>query len=96
MSFTTHGHTSENVPLYSYLPGNKRLSAGVIDNTDYGNYAAASLGLNLDNTSQRLFMSVPELQKKVSEISADANDKTLTLTKGDTSIALTRNKTLSY
>ena len=92
MSFTTHGHTSEDVPLYSYLPGNKRMSAGVIDNTDYANYAAASLGLNLDDTSKRLFMSVPELQAKVAGISANANDRTITLTKDGTAIVLIRNK----
>lgn len=94
VSYTTHGHTGEEMALYSYLPGNKRLSAGVIDNTDYANYAAASLGLNLDKTSQRLFMSVPELQDKVAGISVDANDRTLTLTKGNTSLTLTRNKNI--
>ena len=95
ITYTTHGHTSEDVPLYSYLPGNKRLSAGVIDNTDYAKYAALSLDLDLTATSERLFMSVPELQDKVDGISAKDDGLVLTLTKSDTVIEMPKNKNIA-
>lgn len=95
ITYTTHGHTSEDVPLYSYLPGDKRLSAGVIDNTDYAKYAASSLGIDLDATSERLFMSISELQDKVDGVSAKDDGLILTLTKGDTVIEMPKNQNIA-
>lgn len=88
IGFTTRGHTGEDIPLYSYLPGNKRI-VGVLDNTEIAKYSAAMLGLNLDKTTERLFMPAKNLAEKGIEMQSDGN--TLTLRKGKT-LVFTKNK----
>lgn len=57
IGWTTTGHTGEEVTLYSYLPGNQRLT-GVIDNTDIAKYAATAMNVNLEEATLKLFVPV--------------------------------------
>ncbi|SFM56647.1 alkaline phosphatase [Ectothiorhodospira mobilis] len=60
--WTTHGHTAEDVPLWSFGPGAPR---GLMDNTGIAHSVAQVLHLELDVTeprglNQRLFVDVQE------------------------------------
>jgi alkaline phosphatase len=46
--WTTHGHTAEDVPLWSYGPGRP---VGTFDNTELAKIAAKALGLTLNGTA---------------------------------------------
>nr|WP_240545026.1 alkaline phosphatase [Ectothiorhodospira shaposhnikovii] len=60
--WSTHGHTGEDVPLWSFGPGAPR---GYLDNTEIAQAVAKAFGLNLSLThpaglNQRLFVDVHE------------------------------------
>jgi len=55
IGWTTNGHTGEDVVLYVYSPINDRLT-GVIENTDIARYMERVLGLNLQETTKKLFV----------------------------------------
>lgn len=54
LGWTTTGHTGEDVVLFSYMPGDQRLT-GLIDNTDIAKVSAGILGLNLADANKALF-----------------------------------------
>ncbi|MGL5955316.1 MAG: alkaline phosphatase [Brevinema sp.] len=91
IGFTTGGHTGEEVPLYSYLPGDKRIT-GVLDNTDIPKYVAAAMNLDLDKTSARLFISADELRRE--GITVEEKENQLILTKNK-SLTLEKNKNIA-
>ncbi|MGL4393625.1 MAG: alkaline phosphatase [Brevinema sp.] len=88
IGFTTRGHTGEDVPLYSYLPGDKKIT-GLLDNVDIPRYVAAAMGLDLDKTSDRLFVSLDELAQK--GISSEEQEGQLIL-KGKKTMLLSKNQ----
>lgn len=90
IGFTTNGHTGEDVPLYSYLPNNQRMT-GVFDNTDIPKYLAASIGVNLDEATKRLFMDIKDLKG----VKATESGDTLKLEKGSTVVVLTKNRNIA-
>lgn len=55
IGWTTGGHTGGDVVLYTYAPNGDR-PTGVIDNTDVAKYMARVLGLDLEATTERLFV----------------------------------------
>ena len=54
LGFTTTGHTGEEAVLYNYHPGGARLT-GVVDNTEVARYMARAIGVDLEQTTARLF-----------------------------------------
>ncbi|MCX7823693.1 MAG: alkaline phosphatase [Syntrophobacterales bacterium] len=74
IGWTTNGHTGDDVTLYVYAPHGNR-PTGVIDNTDIAKYIESSLGLDLKEASQRLFVPVTEsLFKGLASVSVDNAD----------------------
>lgn len=57
IGFTTTGHTGEEVMLYSYLPGNGRIT-GVIDNIDIGKLTAQVFDVDLDALTDENFVEL--------------------------------------
>ncbi|WP_243354359.1 alkaline phosphatase [Bacillus litorisediminis] len=53
IGFTTHGHTGEDVFLYAFGPGKP---AGLLDNIDLAKVMADYLEVNLDETTDALFV----------------------------------------
>jgi alkaline phosphatase len=58
LGLTTHGHTGEDVPLWSYGP--KRL-IGRFDNTELARAAANTLGVSLSAAQERLFLDCDDV-----------------------------------
>jgi len=54
LGWTTHGHTGQEVNLFSYLPGDGRIT-GTIDNTDIAKIMAKTWNIDLEAVTQRLF-----------------------------------------
>lgn len=92
IGFTSYGHTGEDIPLYSYLPGNKRIT-GTIDNTDIAKYIATAMGLDLNATTKRLFINENDLKK--SGILSSSKGDVLTLKKGNITVELFKNKNIA-
>lgn len=91
LGFSTHGHTGEDVPLYTYLPNNKRI-IGLIDNTDIAKNIASAMEINLDEATKKLFMSEDELKKAGVELISDGN--TLTMHIGDKTAQIMKNRNI--
>ena len=56
--WTTHGHTGDDVPLWSYGP---RRPVGTFDNTELARIVADALGVDLARATDRLFADVADL-----------------------------------
>ena len=54
LGWTTTGHTGEEVNLYTYLPGDGRIT-GTIDNTDIAKICAAAWKIDLDKVTAELY-----------------------------------------
>lgn len=91
LGFSTHGHTGEDVPLYTYLPNNKRI-IGLIDNTDIAKNIASAMEINLDEATKKLFMSEDELKKAGVELTSDGN--ILTMHIGDKTAQIMKNRNI--
>ncbi|MEQ4485083.1 alkaline phosphatase [Cohnella silvisoli] len=59
IGWTTGGHTGGEVVLYTYSPTQDRLM-GVVENTDLAKYMARVLGVDLAQTTKKLFVSAKE------------------------------------
>lgn len=85
IGWTTNGHTGEEVVLYEYPTNNDR-PTGVIENTDVARYVERVLGLNLKETSQKLFVSAREaFESKGAKVELNVSDPenpVLVVTKG--------------
>jgi alkaline phosphatase len=57
IGWTTGGHTGEDVPFYSYLPGNRRLT-GVFHNIEIAHIIADTWGFNLPELTSEIFVNV--------------------------------------
>jgi alkaline phosphatase len=58
ISWTTHGHSGDDVPLWAYGPDHP---TGHMDNTEIAGYIAKELGFDLNKTSSRLFVEAGEV-----------------------------------
>ena len=56
LGFTTIGHTGDDVPLYVYVPEGIDILSGTVENTDIARYMEKLLGLNLEETTKKLFV----------------------------------------
>lgn len=60
IGYTSGGHTGEDVPLYVYAPSNVKLPKGVIDNTEVAKYIADAMGVNLAETTSKMFIDITD------------------------------------
>lgn len=58
IGYTTGGHTGEDVPLYVYIPEGITAPHGLIENTSVAKFIADIMGLNLDESTNKLFVDV--------------------------------------
>lgn len=86
------GHIGGDVALYNYAPAGIEKLHGVVENTDVAKYMARVLGLNLDETTNKLFVNAKEAFVKIgAEVSIDASDidnPILKVTKGNKTLLL--------
>lgn len=101
LGFTTTGHTGEDVVLYDYDPSGGRLT-GVVDNTEIARYMAKSFGVDLEQTTARLFVEAePAFAAKGASISQDLttpeNPVLVVVAKdGKTTLKIPRNKSIAF
>lgn len=99
IGFTTNGHTGEDVVLYGYDPFGKRLS-GLVRNTDIATYMAATMNVDLEATTSRLFQDAVSMFSKMgASVSVDKTDPenlALVAAKGDKTLRIPRNKSVVY
>ncbi|WP_300001420.1 alkaline phosphatase [uncultured Cedecea sp.] len=99
IGFTTNGHTGEDVVLYSYDPRG-RLLGGLMDNTEVAQFMAAALDVDLEQTTNRLFLDADtEFKAKgatVTEDVTDAENPVLVVKKGDQTLKIPRNKSIAW
>lgn len=91
IGWTTGGHTGEDVVLYSWSPDGDNLT-GVVENTDVARYMARKLGVDLGETTNRLFVLARDaFEKKGAEVgwnAEDANNPIVVVTKGSDTLEL--------
>jgi alkaline phosphatase len=86
IGWTTHGHTGEDVVLYSYLPGDGRIT-GTIDSTDIAKICALAFGIDLESVSGTLFIDAREaFEAKGAQV--ELNNGQMTVTKGDATLII--------
>jgi alkaline phosphatase len=73
IGFTTGGHTGEDVVLYCYSPLSDR-PTGVIENTDVAKYIERDMGLNLADTTSKLFVKAGDLFKDKATLLVDGDN----------------------
>lgn len=99
IGWTTGGHTGEDVPLYLYAPEGVEKLGGVIDNTDISKYMTRLLGLDLDATTEKLFVPVRKaFEEKGAEVVwdvSDAKNPVVVVKKGETEIKLPVDKSIA-
>ena len=75
IAWTTNNHTAGDVGLYSYAPAGIENLTGLVDNTDVAKYLEKITGLNLPQTTDKLFKNAKtEFEKLGATISIDAAD----------------------
>lgn len=98
LGWTTGGHTGEEVVLYTYLPGNKRIT-GVLDNDELGKKMASIFGMKLDEVTKKLFISAKKaFELKKATYTLDDTDKTnlvVVITKGNNILKMPVNKNIA-
>ncbi len=99
IGWTTNGHTGEDVPLYIYAPDNCKKLSGVVENTAVADYMAELFGVDLAETTSRLFVKVRDAaEAKGAEVvwnDEDKNNPVVVITKGDEQILLPVNKNIA-
>ena len=95
IGWTTGGHTGEEIVLYSYLPGNERIT-GLMENTDIAKICASFLGVSLKNTTEELFVQAEQAFKNknaaVKLDRSDINNTKLIVTKGKDTLEIFESK----
>lgn len=98
ISWTTNGHTGEDVVLYVYSPTGDR-PAGVIENTDIAKYMERILGLNLQETTKKLFVpaeaAFPARGARAKWDDSDPNNPVFVVTRDNDKLKLPVNKNLA-
>lgn len=75
LGFTTIGHTGDDVPLYVYVPEGIDILSGTVENTDIARYMEKLLGLNLEETTKKLFVPARKaFEAKGATVSFDTSD----------------------
>ena len=95
IGWTTGGHTGEEITLYTYLPGNERIT-GTIDNTDIAKISAGVWGIDLSKTTKELYNNAKTaFEAKGATVKVDnsnPNNPRMVVTKGDTMLIIPENK----
>jgi alkaline phosphatase len=101
LGFTTTGHTGEEVVLYNYHPRGAGLT-GVVDNTDIARYMARAIGVDLEQTTARLFVEAGEAFRakgaKIAEEGGGSENPVLTVVSkdGKSTLKMPRNKSIAF
>lgn len=75
IAWTSNNHTAGDVGLYCYAPSGIEKLTGLVDNTDVAKYLEKSAGLNLSQTTDKLFKNAKiEFEKLGATVSIDASD----------------------
>ncbi|MCJ7691615.1 MAG: alkaline phosphatase [Clostridiaceae bacterium] len=75
IAWTTNNHTAGDVGLYCYAPPQIKKLTGLVENTDVAKYLEKATGLNLSQTTDKLFKNAKtEFEKLGAIISIDASD----------------------
>lgn len=75
IGFTTGGHTGGDVTLYVYAPEGVTQLTGTVENTDIARYMEKAMGLDLDATTQKLFVrAIPAFEAKGATVALDESD----------------------
>lgn len=74
--WTTHNHTGEDVPLYTYGPSRP---TGLYDNTELATVVADAMGFDLDDVTKKLYAPVISLPQAVSVDLSDAENPVLVI-----------------
>lgn len=94
------GHTGEDVTLNVYAPEGMERLTGVVDNTDVNKYMERLMGLDLAQTSEKLFCPARAVfEAKGASISWDGSDEqnpNIVVRKGDQTVTLPINKSVAY
>lgn len=106
IGWTTGGHTGGEVVLFSYLPGDERIT-GLIQNTYVADYVAKALKIDMTDVNKKLFVKArPAFEAKGAQVAldtTDVNNPVLVVTKGndilkfpvDKNIAILNGKSIS-
>ncbi len=98
IGWTTNGHTGEDVVLGVYSPTGDR-PTGVIENTDIARYMERILGLNLEETTKKLFVPARaafEAQgARVEWDTTDPSNPVVVVTRGNSILKFPVNKNLA-
>jgi len=71
LGWTTHGHSGEDVPLWSYVPDGAERPVGLFDNTELAVLTADALNVDLSAVQDALFVEVTP--DAVSSVNPDDN-----------------------
>lgn len=92
ISWAYGGHNGGDVALYNYAPIGVEKLQGVVENTEVGRYMARVLELNLDETTNKLFVNAKEafeaVGAKITIDASDADNPVLKVTKGNKTLEL--------
>lgn len=95
IGWTTGGHTGEDVTLYSYLPGDLRIT-GTIDNTDVGKICSGVWGIDLNAVTKELYNNAKvAFETKGATVKIDNSDPAnprMVVTKGNVTLVIPENK----
>ncbi|NTV13530.1 MAG: alkaline phosphatase [Desulfobulbaceae bacterium] len=102
LGYTTNGHTGEDVVLYDYDPRGARLT-GLVDNTEIARYMAQAIGVDLAQTTDRLFVDAAAAfgakGASCSDIDTRATENPVLVVvakDGKTTLEIPRNKSIAF
>ncbi|WP_084233533.1 alkaline phosphatase [Papillibacter cinnamivorans] len=99
LGWTTTGHTGEDVVLFTYLPGDERIT-GTIDNTDVADICAGVWGVDLEALTDELYINASAaFEAKGATVTADNSNESnpkLVVTKGSTTLIIPESKNYVY
>jgi alkaline phosphatase len=88
LGWTSHGHTGQEVNLFTYLPGDGRIT-GTLDNTDIAKICAGVWGINLEAVTKQLFNEAETIfRAKGAAVTINEETGDMTVTKGNTTIVI--------
>ncbi|WP_297596115.1 alkaline phosphatase [uncultured Cetobacterium sp.] len=75
LSWTTNGHTGEDVPLYIYTPNYINQLTGTVNNSDIALYIAKAMNVDLDKSTDELFVSGKSIKNMGIDLTIDTTNK---------------------
>lgn len=101
IGFTTTGHTGEDVVLYVYAPKGVDQLTGTVENTDIAKYMEKAMGLDLNKTTEKLFLRARNaFEEKGATIEfdnkTDPKNPVLIVKKDSVVVKLPINKNIAY